>query len=376
MTLAHAMDRPALRRIRDHGSTRWIVLAAFFAVAWFALGGLESATLTVMVLVLYYAAAGTSFNLLFGSLGVFSLAQPVFVMVGGYTSAYLFARHQISPWISMLVATVVAGALALPIGFIAMRRSGTIVTALVTLILSQAAPPIISAVKPLGGTIGLYIPVKSGDNWWDMQFATGVPFARILLVINVVFIAGLMWFARSKWGGWTTAIRDSEAAARATGIPVLRVRITMFVVSAMMASLPGVVYAQYNLLSNTELFLSMSALFQVLVVALVGGVDRAWGTLVGAVLMVEISHRLSEAAGGRPGIGPLTFAGAFLIMALVLPRGISGAWAAFQARFPGKDSDGATDGAGGNTAGPANESVVDDRPSAAATTEGARRGSD
>ncbi|MWA03604.1 hypothetical protein F8568_025110 [Actinomadura sp. LD22] len=373
MTLAHAMDRPALRRVRDHGSTRWIVLAVFFAVAWFALGGLESATLTVMVLVLYYAAAGSSFNLLFGSLGVFSLAQPVFVMVGGYTSAYLFARHEISPWISMLVAMVVAGALALPIGFIAMRRSGTIVTALVTLILSQAAPPIISAVKPLGGTIGLYIPVKSGDNWWDMQFATGVPFARILLVINVVFIAGLMWFARSKWGGWTTAIRDSEAAARATGIPVLRVRITMFVVSAMMASLPGVVYAQYNLLSNTELFLSTSALFQVLVVALVGGVDRAWGTLVGAVLMVEISHRLSEAAGGRPGIGPLTFAGAFLIMALILPRGISGAWAAVQARFPGENPDVSPDR---NPTGPADESVVDDRRSAAATTEGARRGSE
>ncbi|MFC5752716.1 branched-chain amino acid ABC transporter permease [Actinomadura rugatobispora] len=364
MTLTDAAGRPAHRRIREHAATRWVVLAVFLVVTWFSLGGLESATLTIMVLVLYYAAAGTSFNLLFGSLGVFSLAQPVFVMVGGYTSAYLFARHGISPWISMLVAMSVAALLALPVGFIAMRRSGTIVTALVTLILSMAAPPIIAAVKPLGGTVGLYIPVKSGDNWWDMQFATGVPFARILLVMNVVFIAGLMWFARSKWGGWTTAIRDSEAAAQAAGIPVLRVRITMFVVSAMMASLPGVVYAQYNLLSNTELFLSMSALFQVLVVALVGGVDRAWGTLVGAALMIQISHRLSEAAGGRPGIGPLTFAAAFLIMALVLPRGISGAWAALQARYSGE---GAPGGAG--------EPEVEDRRSAAAT-EGTRHGSD
>ena len=333
-TLTETADRPAARfhAVRDHAATPWAVLAAFLVAGWFGLAGLDAANLTIMVLVLYYAAAGTSFSLLYGSLGVFSLAQPVFVMVGGYTTAYLFSRHGISPWISMPVAMGVAAALAFPVGFIAMRRSGTIVTALVTLILSQAAPPIISAIKPLGGTVGLYIPVKSGDSWWTMQFTTGVPFARILLVMNVLFIGGLMWFTRSKWGGWAAAVRDSEVAARASGIPALRVRITLFVVAAMMASLPGVVYAQYNLLSNTELFLSTSALFQVLVVALVGGVDRAWGTLVGAALMIQVSHRLTEAAGGRPGIGPLTFAAAFLLMALVLPRGISGAWAAFVAR--------------------------------------------
>jgi branched-chain amino acid transport system permease protein len=312
--------------------TRWVVLLAFLAVAWFWLGSLSAATLAVLVLALYYAAAGTSFNVLFGSLGVFSLAQPVFVAVGGYTSAYLYTKFELSPWLSMLIAMAISAVIAVPVGFIAMRRPGTVVTALVTLILAEATPPVLSAIKPLGGSIGLYIPVRRGTDWTAMQFPDALPFARILLVMNVVFIAGLMWYSRSKWGDWTTAIRDSEVAARAVGIPVLGVRLGVFVAAAMIASLPGVVYAQYNLLTNSDLFLGTSALFQVLVVALVGGSGRPWGTLVGAVIMTEISYHLSQAAGGRPGIGPLTFAGAFLVMALVLPRGISGAWAQLVSR--------------------------------------------
>ena len=128
---------------------------------WFILGALPAAQLAVMVLVLYYASAGASFNLLYGSLNVFSLAQPVFVAVGGYTSVYLYASHNISPWIGLLAGMAVAGALAVVISFVAMRRPGTVVTALVTLIISEAAPPVFSAIKGLGGAVGLYLPVKS-----------------------------------------------------------------------------------------------------------------------------------------------------------------------------------------------------------------------
>ena len=214
-----------------------------------------------------------------------------------------------------------------------MRRPGTVITALVTLIISEAATPVLSAITPLGGSIGLYLPVKQGTDWGAMQFATGVPFARIFLVLNVVIVAGLMWFAGSRAGLWTTAIRDSAEAASASGVPVLRMRLGVFVASAMIAALPGVIFAQYNLLVNADLFLGAEVLFQLLVVALVGGAARPWGALAGALVITELSHYLSQAAGDRPGIGPLTFAAAFLVMALAMPRGISGAWASRMASW-------------------------------------------
>jgi branched-chain amino acid transport system permease protein len=314
-----------LRAVAPAG--RWLVLVIFFALGWAIIGALPAAALSVLVLALYYGAAGSSFNLLYGSLGVFSLAQPVFVAIGGYTSVYLYVRYGVSPWLSLLLAMLFAGLVAVPIGLIAMRRPGTVVTALVTLIISEAAAPVLSAITPLGGSIGLYLPVKPGTNWGAMQFATGVPFARIFLALNVVIIAGLMWFGRSRAGLWTTAIRDSAEAASASGVPVLRMRIGIFIASAMIAALPGVIFAQYNLLVNADLFLGSQVLFQLLVVALVGGAVRPWGALAGALVITELSHYLSQAAGDRPGIGPLTFAAAFLVMALAIPRGISGAWA-------------------------------------------------
>ena len=131
-------------------------------LGWLVVGALPAAALSMIVLALFYSAAGSSFNLLYGSLGIFSLAQPVFVAIGGYTSSYLYVRHGISPWIGLVAGMACAAIIAVPIGFIAMRRPGTVMTALVTLIVSEAATPILSAIKPLGGSIGLYIPVKQG----------------------------------------------------------------------------------------------------------------------------------------------------------------------------------------------------------------------
>lgn len=328
----------ALRLLSVNRGGRWLVLLAFLVVAWYIVGGLPAAQLSVVILALYYAAAGSSFNLLYGSLNVFSLAQPVFVALGGYTGVYLYSRHGVSPWLGILVAMAVSGIVAVVIGFIAMRRPGTVVTALVTLIISEAAPPILSAIKPLGGAVGLYLPVKPGSNWSALQFASGSDFAHIFLVLNVLIMAFFMWFSRSRLGGWVTAVRDSADAAGSVGVPVLRVRISVFVVAAMIAAIPGVLYAQYNLLVNADLFLGSAVLFQLLVVALVGGSARPWGSLVGALVITELSHYLTQAAGGRPGIGPLTFAGAFLVMALIIPRGISGTWAQQVARWQGRAS--------------------------------------
>jgi branched-chain amino acid transport system permease protein len=320
----------AARRLAAGGP--WLALLGLFVVGWVVIGALPSTQLAVVVLALYYAAAGYSFNLLYGSLGIFSMAQPVFVAVGGYTSVYLYVHDGLSPWAAIPIAMVFAAVISLPVALIAMRRSGTVITALVTLIVSEAAPPVLAAIKPLGGSIGLYLTVRPENDWGAMQFADPAIFGRILLVVNVLVIAGLMWFARSRIGAWVRAVKDSQQAAAAVGIPVRTLRVGVFVASAMIAAVPGVVFAQYNLLVNANLFLGTSALFQIIVAALIGGSGRPWGTLVGAVVIVEISHYLIQAFDGRPGVGPLTFAAVFLVMALAMPTGISGTWAKLMAR--------------------------------------------
>lgn len=304
----------------------WLGLAALLGFGWLVLGALGTTQVTVVVLALYFAIGGASFNFLYGTIGVFSLAQPVFVAAGGYSSVYMYSTYGMSPWEALPMSIAVAGLLALPIGYLALRRGGTILTALVTLIIAEAAPPILAAVKPLGGSIGLYLHLRPSSDFAAMQFAAPVTFARIFLVYNVAVIGLIMIFGSTRFGLWASAVKDAPDAASSSGVPVLRLRVAIFVVAAMIAAPAGVVYAQYNLLVNADLFLGATTLFQVIVVALVGGSARPWGALVGAVLVTELSYYVTKASNGHPGAAPLTFAGVFLVVALLVPRGLSATW--------------------------------------------------
>ena len=165
-----------LRRSSDSSWTTMAVGVVLFVAAWFVLGAINAATLSVVVLGLYYGVAGASFNLLYGSTGIFSLAQPVFLAVGGFTSIVLYAHFGISPWLSILIAVGISVLLAFPIGVIAMSKEGTVLTALVTLIVAEAAAPIVTSFNILGGGPGLEENVLPGSNFVAMQFATGLPF--------------------------------------------------------------------------------------------------------------------------------------------------------------------------------------------------------
>jgi branched-chain amino acid transport system permease protein len=321
----------------------WVVLAAFLVIGWFAAVRFDAPTTSLIVLGLYYAAAGTSFNFLFGSLGVFSLAQPVFLAVGGYTGVKLYNTFGISPWIALILAPIIAGIIALPGALAAVRAGGgAVLTALITLILAQVVPPILIGIKSLGGAVGLYVDPPKGSPEAVMQFAESGPFVRILLVVNVLLIAFWMWWRRSRFGFYSAALHDSPEASQAVGVPNTRLKVAMFVIAAMMAAPAGVVYAQYNLLTTPDLFFGSVALFQVIVVALVGGAARPWGALVGSLLITFLSAKATDLAGGRPGVGPLTFAAIFVIMALLLPRGLSGTWARYADRWRRRTGRGST----------------------------------
>jgi branched-chain amino acid transport system permease protein len=297
---------------------------------WFILGGMSDTTAAIAVLALYYAIAGLSFNFLQGTLGLFSLAQPVFLMLGGYTDAFLAKQYGLSPWYCIFISIGVAVVVAVPIGLACVRStSSAILVALVTLIIAEAVTPIIISISGLGGGLGLLIDVKTNPTFGDMEWYSPASFAKLLLVVNVLLIALLTWFKRTRWGFWAAASRDVSVAANAVGVPVRRLSIILFVASSAAVAPAGVIYAQYNLNVTTDLFLSTTALFQVSVVALAGGAARSWGALSGGIVVVYLTQKAGDISNGHPGLPDLTFAVLFLIMALALPRGLSGTWAYF-----------------------------------------------
>ncbi len=319
------MTGRAVAFTREHQGL--LALAVLLIAGWFVAGAVNATTVTILVLALYYAIGGLSFNFLYGSLGIFSLAQPVFVAVGGYTSIYLYNTYGVSPWLSLLIAPVLAAILALPIALVATRiGGGAVLTALVTLIVAEAATPLLIAIKPLGGAVGLYAKTPAHITFSAMQFDNGSAFVRILLVMNVLFIGFWMWWRQSRFGLFVTAIKDAPETGESVGVANARIRLIVFLIAAMLAAPAGVVFAQYNLLTSPDTFLGATALFQFITVALVGGAARPWGALAGSLLITYLSQEVSDLSGGKPGAAPVTFAVIFVIMALIVPRGLAGTW--------------------------------------------------
>jgi len=76
--------------------------------------------LTVLILILYFAYLGQSWNIMMGFAGQLSLGHALYVGLGAYTAASLYVHFGIGPWLGLLVAIPIA---ALTCCFIGRRRS-------------------------------------------------------------------------------------------------------------------------------------------------------------------------------------------------------------------------------------------------------------
>jgi branched-chain amino acid transport system permease protein len=115
----------------------------------------------------------------------------------------------------------------------------------------------------------------------------GLVAAVLLFSINLI---------HSRTGRALRAIHDSELACNAMGLNVSALKIKVFILSAVYASLAGSLYASYvTFISPSSFSLFYSIL--VLMMAIVGGITNLWGAIIGAVVITvlpELLRRFEE----------------------------------------------------------------------------------
>jgi ABC-type branched-subunit amino acid transport system permease subunit len=103
------------------------------------------------------------------------------------------------------------------------------------------------------------------------------------LIIFGIFALLVTNIRRGKTGLSLTAMRDSQVAVASTGASVTRLKFVAFCVSAFIAAFGGALYAgAQNLAQPTNFFELQSLLF--LALAVIGGINRWTGALIGATL--------------------------------------------------------------------------------------------
>jgi branched-chain amino acid transport system permease protein len=114
--------------------------------------------LDVGIFALWYAYLCITWNIVGGFAGEFTFAHPVYVAIGGYTSAVLLAHWHISPWLGVLAGAALAALLAAALSWINFRqRLPHLTYALITLAITFIVVVTLRSLDVLGASEGLFI---------------------------------------------------------------------------------------------------------------------------------------------------------------------------------------------------------------------------
>jgi simple sugar transport system permease protein len=202
-------------------------------------------------------------------------------------------------WLSIIVALVVTTFLGVLNGLIVVRTGlPSFIVTLATLFIIRGA----SAVLTSSVTNITYIPISpdvmAGDPLaaifgWDLPIDMGGG-ATSSIQVSIVFwiliaLAGIYVLGRTRFGNWIAGAGGSASAARNLGVPVARVKITLFAMTALsaavLAAIQSVRFNSADVLRGTGFELDAITTAVIGGCLLTGGYGSVAGALLGALAL-------------------------------------------------------------------------------------------
>ncbi|HVU14953.1 MAG TPA: branched-chain amino acid ABC transporter permease [Phototrophicaceae bacterium] len=285
-----------------------------------------------------YIILSVALNLSNGFTGVFSLGHIGFMALGAYISAILtlplsqkalYLPH-LPAWLGVthfdllvgafplgfLAATLIAGLVvtlvALIVGLVLMRLSGTFVSLATLGFLVIVRIVLINANDFTRGSRTFSNVTQYTDLWWV--------YAWLLITVYVVWRIKFSPYGRSMF-----AQREDGVAAQSVGIVIMRPRLLAFCVSAFFTAVVGALWAHYLTSFSPNAFYFDLA-FSVITMMVVGGMGSVTGSIIGPILVTIISEsmRRVEDATQLYGITQIVLAVLFILVIIFRPGGLLG----------------------------------------------------
>ncbi len=255
------------------------------------------------------ALFATSLNMLVGYTGLSSFGHGMFFGLGTYSFALLMQKTGMSLLTAFLLTLLITAMTATAVGAICIRLR-LIYFAFVTLAMQMLLHSvIISWVGLTGGDQGLQggIPRRTFagvdlSNQYNLYV-----FSAVMLVVGLLLMRHIV---NTTFGTSLRMIRDNETRAAFLGIIVWRVKLTVFVLSAVFASVGGMVMSLFVSGAYPELInwpISGDAIFAIVM----GGVGSFLGPTVGTMILLllnDVVTRQTEYYGLALGLIILGFA--------------------------------------------------------------------
>ncbi|MGB8437359.1 MAG: branched-chain amino acid ABC transporter permease [Burkholderiales bacterium] len=289
--------------------------------------------------VLLAAVGAIALMLLTGYAGQISLGHAGLLAAGAFTTGILYKELGAPMWVTLPASALVGAALGLIFGLPSLRLRG-LYLAVSTLALHFIVIYLGAEYETKRGfSTGIVIdPPAIGE--WQLYDARAWYF--VLLVAAVAATLFSLNLLRSKTGRAWRAIHGREAVAGALGISVQRAKLTAFVVSSVLTSVAGCLFAYFRGFVSVEAF-SLFLTIQYVAMVIIGGMGSILGAIFGTIFVILFPYFiewLMEALGLTEALSSVVFAvnySAFgLVMLLFLvfePQGLVGIWRRIQAWF-------------------------------------------
>ena len=288
----------------------------------------EKYTIQFATRILIMAVFAMSLNLLVGHAGLVSLGHAAFFGIAGYCLALSSPQtHAANFWISLPLAMIAAGMLALLIGALVLR-SGGIYLIMSTLAFAQMLYFLLHDTAIAGGSDGMYIYFRPDASLFGWRFFDLEKFSDFYFVVLALFLASFAFIGvlrASLFGRVIAGIRINEQRMRSLGFATLRYKLACFVIAGMLAGLSGYLAAvQFGVVNPDMLGWQLSG--AVLMMVILGGTGTLVGPVIGAAAMLLLELGLQS----LPMVGELNMGKhwqlpmgiAIVLVALYLPDGI------------------------------------------------------
>lgn len=245
--------------------------------------------LHILIIITFYVMLAQSLCLIAGYSGMISLAHAGFYGIGAYVTAILTVDFGTSFLITIPAAMLINGLIASVIAIIALRTVDDYFIVI---------------------TLGIQIVVFSlMNNWISLTNGpVGIPGIPQISILGFLFSSKLSFFClsllflafvffllrnitRSPFGKILIALSEDEIFTKSIGKSVYKSKIFSFTIGAMLAAIPGVLYAHYiNYISPSSFTLNESIF--ILTIVIIGGMRNLWGSLIAASLLVVLPEVL------------------------------------------------------------------------------------
>ncbi len=304
-----------------------------------------------------FALAAIGLNLHFGYTGLLNFGQVAFMAAGAYGVGITTSTIGAPLWVGIIVGMLAGVVLGILLGYPTLRLRADYL-AIVTIAVGEIIRLTVRAATlsdVTGGSNGINGFANSFQDWnpfnnsatygfrplginlefsgadvWELAVGWGLVLLSVLLVWKLV---------NSPWGRVLRSIREDEDAATALGKNVFRFKMQSLILGGSFGTLAGIFFAVQQNSVQPDNYATQQTFFA-LTAAILGGLARVWGPVVGAMLfwvilsfaeniLIELINNdiMPDWLMTRSQVGPVRFmlVGLTLVLLMIFrPQGIFG----------------------------------------------------